>query len=114
MRGLTIFRDIQQKRFLIAMKKLKAMDVPDLLKTVKAKTDGFPMTTRQFCGRANTSTMRNKERHIMALTMPEPGNGSMGKTEGLITDSHAGFDSVSRSALAPSRRKSESDGKRVG
>lgn len=37
MRGLTIYRDIQQKRFLNAMKKLKGLDVPDLLKTVKAK-----------------------------------------------------------------------------
>ena len=37
MRGLTIYRDIQQKRFLIAMKKLKGLDIPDLLKTVKAK-----------------------------------------------------------------------------
>jgi len=37
MRGLTIYRDIQQKRFVNAMKKLKGLDIPDLLKTVKAK-----------------------------------------------------------------------------
>ena len=37
MRGLNLFRDIQQKRFLNAMKKMKAIDLPDLLKTVKAK-----------------------------------------------------------------------------
>ena len=37
MRGLTIYREIQQKRFLNAMKKLKGLDIPDLLKTVRAK-----------------------------------------------------------------------------
>ena len=37
MRGLSLFRDIQQKRFLNAMKKMKGIDLPDLLKTVKAK-----------------------------------------------------------------------------
>lgn len=36
-RGLSIYKEIQQKRFLIAMKKLKSTDIPDLLKTVKAK-----------------------------------------------------------------------------
>ncbi len=36
-RGLSIYKEIQQKRFLIAMKKLKSSDIPDLLKTVKAK-----------------------------------------------------------------------------
>ena len=37
MRGLSIYREIQQKRFLNAMKKLKSTDLPDLLKTVKSK-----------------------------------------------------------------------------
>ena len=37
MRALSLFREIQQKRFLTTMKKLKSTDVPDLLKTVKAK-----------------------------------------------------------------------------
>ena len=37
MRGLSIYREIQQKRFLNAMKKMKGTDLPDLLKTVKAK-----------------------------------------------------------------------------
>ena len=37
MRGLSIYREIQQKRFLNAMKKLKSIDLPDLLKTVKSK-----------------------------------------------------------------------------
>jgi hypothetical protein len=37
MRGLSIYREIQQKRFLNAMKKLKSTDLPDILKTVKSK-----------------------------------------------------------------------------
>ena len=36
-RGLTIYKDIQQKRFINTMKKMKTSDIPDLLKTVKAK-----------------------------------------------------------------------------
>jgi hypothetical protein len=34
---LSIYRDIQQRRFIINMKKLKGYDIPDLVKTVKAK-----------------------------------------------------------------------------
>jgi hypothetical protein len=34
---LTIFRDVQQRRFITTMKQLKGYDVPDLIKTVKAK-----------------------------------------------------------------------------
>jgi hypothetical protein len=34
---INIYRDIQQKRFILHMKKLKGYDVPDLIKTVKAK-----------------------------------------------------------------------------
>lgn len=34
---LTIFRDVQQRRFISTMKQLKGYDVPDLIKTVKAK-----------------------------------------------------------------------------
>lgn len=34
---LTIFRDVQQRRFISTMKQLKGFDVPDLIKTVKAK-----------------------------------------------------------------------------
>jgi hypothetical protein len=34
---LNIFRDIQQKRFITTMKQLKGYDIPDLIKTVKAK-----------------------------------------------------------------------------
>lgn len=34
---LAIFRDIQQRRFIGTMKKLKTSDIPDLIKTVKAK-----------------------------------------------------------------------------
>lgn len=36
-RSLALYKEIQQKRFLINMKKLKSMDIPDLLKTVKNK-----------------------------------------------------------------------------
>lgn len=35
--SLTLFKEVQQKRFLAAMKKMKAADVPDLIKTVRAK-----------------------------------------------------------------------------
>lgn len=34
---LTIFRDVQQRRFISTMKQLKGFDVPDLIKTVKSK-----------------------------------------------------------------------------
>jgi hypothetical protein len=34
---LSIFRDVQQRRFISTMKQLKSHDVPDLIKTVKAK-----------------------------------------------------------------------------
>lgn len=34
---LAIFRDVQQRRFISTMKQLKGYDVPDLIKTVKAK-----------------------------------------------------------------------------
>jgi hypothetical protein len=37
MAALALFKDIQQKRFLSTMKKLKGLDIPDLVKTVKAK-----------------------------------------------------------------------------
>lgn len=36
-KALTIYREIQQRRFIINMKKLKGYDIPDLIKTVKAK-----------------------------------------------------------------------------
>lgn len=36
-KALTIYREIQQRRFIINMKKLKGFDIPDLIKTVKAK-----------------------------------------------------------------------------
>jgi hypothetical protein len=36
-RGIQIYREIQQKRFINSMKKLKSTDIPDLIKTVKAK-----------------------------------------------------------------------------
>lgn len=36
-KNLAIFKEIQQKRFIGTMKKLKTLDVPDLIKTVKAK-----------------------------------------------------------------------------
>lgn len=36
-KALNVYRDIQQKRFLTNMKKLKGLDIPDLVKTVKAK-----------------------------------------------------------------------------
>lgn len=36
-KALAIYRDIQQKRFILHMKKLKGYDIPDLVKTVKAK-----------------------------------------------------------------------------
>lgn len=36
-KALSIYREIQQKRFIINMKKLKGYDIPDLIKTVKAK-----------------------------------------------------------------------------
>lgn len=34
---LAIFRDVQQRRFVTTMKQLKGYDIPDLIKTVKAK-----------------------------------------------------------------------------
>jgi hypothetical protein len=34
---LTIFRDVQQRRFITTMKQLKGYDIPDLIKTVKSK-----------------------------------------------------------------------------
>jgi len=34
---LAIYRDIHQRRFITTMKKLKGYDIPDLIKTVKAK-----------------------------------------------------------------------------
>ncbi len=34
---LSEFRELQQKRFLDSMKKMKSTDIPDLIKTVKAK-----------------------------------------------------------------------------
>lgn len=34
---LTIFRDVQQRRFITTMKQLKGFDIPDLIKTVKSK-----------------------------------------------------------------------------
>lgn len=34
---IAILRDVQQKKFIATMKKLKTADVPDLIKTVKAK-----------------------------------------------------------------------------
>lgn len=36
-RSLNLYRDIQQRRFIQNMKKLKGCDIPDLVKTVKAK-----------------------------------------------------------------------------
>lgn len=36
-RAISILREIQQRSFIITMKKLKGLDVPDLIKTVKAK-----------------------------------------------------------------------------
>lgn len=36
-KALSIYREIQQRRFITNMKKLKALDVPDLIKTVKSK-----------------------------------------------------------------------------
>jgi hypothetical protein len=36
-KNLAIFKEIQQRRFIGTMKKLKTCDVPDLIKTVKAK-----------------------------------------------------------------------------
>ena len=36
-RALNSYREIQQKRFILNMKKLKGYDIPDLIKTVKAK-----------------------------------------------------------------------------
>lgn len=34
---IAILREIQQKKFIGTMKKLKSTDIPDLIKTVKAK-----------------------------------------------------------------------------
>lgn len=34
---IAILREIQQKKFITTMKKLKSSDIPDLIKTVKAK-----------------------------------------------------------------------------
>ena len=36
-KSISIYREIQQRRFIINMKKLKGCDVPDLIKTVKSK-----------------------------------------------------------------------------
>ena len=36
-KSLSIYREIQQRRFIMNMKKLKGCDIPDLVKTVKAK-----------------------------------------------------------------------------
>ena len=36
-KSLNIYREIQQRRFIINMKKLKSCDIPDLIKTVKSK-----------------------------------------------------------------------------
>jgi hypothetical protein len=36
-KNIAIIREIQQKKFIITMKKLKSTDVPDLIKTVRAK-----------------------------------------------------------------------------
>jgi hypothetical protein len=35
--SLNIFKEVQQKRFIASMKKMKSTDIPDLIKTVKAK-----------------------------------------------------------------------------
>lgn len=37
MKALAVYRDIHQRRFIATMKKLKGYDIPDLIKTVKAK-----------------------------------------------------------------------------
>lgn len=34
---ITIIREVQHKKFINTMKKLKGSDIPDLIKTVKAK-----------------------------------------------------------------------------
>lgn len=36
-KNISIFREAQHKNFIQTMKKLKSLDVPDLIKTVKAK-----------------------------------------------------------------------------
>ena len=36
-KSLSIFKEIQQRRFMGTMKTLKGCDIPDLIKTVKAK-----------------------------------------------------------------------------
>lgn len=36
-KSIAILREIQQKKFIGTMKKLKSTDIPDLIKTVKAK-----------------------------------------------------------------------------
>lgn len=36
-KALNLFREIQQRRFISSMKKLKGFDIPDLIKTVKSK-----------------------------------------------------------------------------
>ena len=36
-KNIAILREIQQKKFISTMKKLKSADVPDLIKTVKSK-----------------------------------------------------------------------------
>jgi len=36
-KSLNLFREIQQRRFISSMKKLKGYDIPDLVKTVKSK-----------------------------------------------------------------------------
>jgi hypothetical protein len=36
-KNIAILRDIQHRKFIFTMKKLKSADIPDLIKTVKAK-----------------------------------------------------------------------------
>lgn len=36
-KNLSIFREAQHKNFIQTMKKLKSLDIPDLIKTVKSK-----------------------------------------------------------------------------
>jgi hypothetical protein len=36
-KNITILKEIQHKKFILTMKKLKSSDVPDLIKTVRAK-----------------------------------------------------------------------------
>lgn len=36
-KSIAILREVQHKKFIVTMKKLKGSDIPDLIKTVKAK-----------------------------------------------------------------------------